>query len=81
MAKVTITAEQAKRLAPTEDDWEAFDSLSPEQVHQAALEDPDAAPLTPEQLKRFRPVVKREQGVYANEPKLAGYEAKRKSST
>jgi uncharacterized protein (DUF4415 family) len=35
-------------------DWEAFDALTDEDVLAAARSDPDAQPLTDEQLRRFR---------------------------
>ena len=38
-----------------ETDWEYLRSMTPEQIHQAALDDPDNPPLTPEQLAKFRP--------------------------
>lgn len=36
-------------------DWEYLRSMTPEQIHQAALDDPDNPPLTPEQLAKMRP--------------------------
>ena len=35
-------------------DWEKFDALTDEDVIAAAKSDPDAQPLTDEQLRRFR---------------------------
>jgi uncharacterized protein (DUF4415 family) len=35
-------------------DWEKFDAMTDEQVMAAAIADPDAQPLTDEQLLRFR---------------------------
>lgn len=35
-------------------DWERFDALTEEEVTAAALSDPDAQPLTGEQLRKFR---------------------------
>lgn len=35
-------------------DWSRFDALTDEQVHAAALADPDAQPLTEEQLSRMK---------------------------
>jgi putative transcriptional regulator len=35
-------------------DWTDFDALSDEEVHKAALRDPDAPPLTKRQLARMR---------------------------
>lgn len=43
-----------KRLPKT--DWRAFDAMSEEQRHQAALSDPDALPATRTQLARARRV-------------------------
>lgn len=37
-------------------DWDRFEAMTPEEVHRAALADPDAQPLTPEQLSRMRRV-------------------------
>lgn len=35
-------------------DWSRVDSLTEEEIYQAALSDPDAQPLTPERLKRMK---------------------------
>jgi putative transcriptional regulator len=37
-------------------DWNRFDALTEEQVHAAALADPDAQPLTEERLDRMKRV-------------------------
>lgn len=37
-------------------DWARFDALTDEEIHAAALRDPDAQPLTEEQLARMKPV-------------------------
>lgn len=37
-------------------DWARVEALTPEEVHAAALADPDAQPLTPEQLARMQRV-------------------------
>lgn len=37
-------------------DREALDQMTDEELHEAALSDPDAQPLTEEQLKRFKRV-------------------------
>lgn len=37
-------------------DWAAFDAMTDEEVHAAALADPDARPLSDEQLARMKPV-------------------------
>ncbi|MGO9486440.1 MAG: helix-turn-helix domain-containing protein [Rhodomicrobium sp.] len=40
----------------TKHDWTAFDALTDEQIHAAALADPDAQPLTEERLAKMRRV-------------------------
>jgi putative transcriptional regulator len=40
----------------TKHDWSAADALTEEQVHAAALADPDAQPLTAERLAKMRRV-------------------------
>jgi putative transcriptional regulator len=40
----------------TKHDWSAVDALTEEQVHAAALVDPDAQPLTEERLAKMRRV-------------------------
>lgn len=37
-------------------DWAASDAMTNEEVHAAALSDPDAQPLTDDDFKRMRPV-------------------------
>lgn len=37
-------------------DWTEFDNMSDEEVHRRALADPDAQPLSKEQIKRFKRV-------------------------
>jgi putative transcriptional regulator len=39
---------------PAEHDWSRFDAMTPEQSHQAALDDPDAQPLTEEDFARMK---------------------------
>jgi putative transcriptional regulator len=43
------------RPFPDETDWAALDAMTDEEVHAAALADPDAQPLTEEQLARMKP--------------------------
>lgn len=38
----------------TRHDWSRLDAMTPAQRHDAALRDPDAQPLTPEDMKRMR---------------------------
>ncbi len=37
-------------------DWTEFDNMSDEEAHRRALADPDAQPLSEEQIKRFKRV-------------------------
>src|SRR6266852_8357753 len=39
---------------PAKHDWSRLDAMSDEERHAAALSDPDAQPLTPEDFKRMR---------------------------
>jgi putative transcriptional regulator len=39
---------------PAEHDWSRFDAMTPEQSHAAALDDPDAQPLTEEDFARMK---------------------------
>jgi putative transcriptional regulator len=43
-----------KKTPETKHDWKRFDAMTDEQRHAAALADPDARPLTPEDLKRMK---------------------------
>ena len=45
-----------RRLCP-KSDWSAVEKLTDEEVHAAAVSDPDAQPWTPEQLARARRIV------------------------
>ena len=38
----------------TKHDWSRFDAMTPEESHQAALDDPDAQPLTEEDFLRMK---------------------------
>ena len=42
-----------KIAAEPEGDWSRFDAMSEEERHRAALLDPDAQPLTDEELAQF----------------------------
>jgi putative transcriptional regulator len=54
MKKGTITRVRLNANDPPKTDWRAFDAMSDEERHQAALSDPDCPPLTEEQLARAR---------------------------
>ena len=42
------------KATETEYDWSRLDAMTPEQRHAAALADPDAQPLMPEDFKRMK---------------------------
>ena len=42
------------KKTPSEAKWDRFDAMSEEQRHLAALSDPDAQPVTPENIKRMK---------------------------
>ena len=37
-------------------DWKEVDAITEEEIRAAALSDPDAQPVTPEELEAFKPV-------------------------
>lgn len=41
-------------MAKTKHDWSRVDAMTDAQVHEAALADPDAQPLTPERMATMR---------------------------
>lgn len=61
MAIKRYTAEEAKKLK-SDTDWEKVQELTDEEIREAALSDPDAQPLTEEELKKFKRVVPRKDG-------------------
>jgi len=68
MAIVQYTAEELRRKPSLSDsDIEALDKMTEEEIHQAALDDPDAQPLTEEQLKKFKRVVRKGDGTYGHD--------------
>jgi hypothetical protein len=46
MKKGSITRFKLSSKKPPKTDWRAFDAVSDEQRHRAALSDPDASPAT-----------------------------------
>ena len=56
MKKGSITRFKLNPKRPPRTDWRAFDAMSEEQRHRAALSDRDAAPATKAQLARARRV-------------------------
>jgi hypothetical protein len=63
MAIVTYTAEEAKKLK-SDTDWDSVEKMTEEEVHQAALDDPDCVVSTEEDLKKFTRGVHRGGGIY-----------------
>ena len=54
MSDENITRYRPDPSKPYKTDWTEADKLTEEQIHAAALSDPDAQPWTPEQLARAR---------------------------
>lgn len=55
-------------MTKTKHDWSLVDAMSDEDIHAAALSDPDARPLAPEDFQRLRrtphvKVIRRAQGL------------------
>jgi len=46
-------------LPPSRTDWAKVMAMTEEEIHAAALSDPDAQPMTAEELARMRPAVPR----------------------
>jgi len=55
MKKNTTTKKTAKSVLDAFD-WDRLDAMTDEEIHAAALSDPDALPLTEEQLAQMKPV-------------------------
>src|SRR5260370_12885199 len=56
MKKGSITRFKLNPKKPPKTDWRAFDAMSDEQRHRAAVSDPNAPPATEAQLARARRV-------------------------
>ena len=56
MKKGSITKFRLNPRKPPKGDWRAFDAMTEDERHRAALSDPDALPATEEQLARARRV-------------------------
>jgi putative transcriptional regulator len=54
MSSVSITKRAPKRRTRSEIDWTRFDAMTEAERHAAAMADPDAKPLTPEDFKRMK---------------------------
>ena len=57
MSGGAITSYKPDPDKPHKTDWTEADKLTEDEIHAAALSDPDAQPSTPEQLARARRVV------------------------
>jgi putative transcriptional regulator len=47
-------ADTTKKM-PAKHDWDRFDAMTEAQRHAAALSDPDAQPVMPDNIKRMKP--------------------------
>jgi putative transcriptional regulator len=54
MKDANTTKTTPKRPKPSKTDWSRFDAMTDAQRHQAAVDDPDAQPLSPADLKRMK---------------------------
>jgi putative transcriptional regulator len=54
MKSDNITKTTRKRRRPSNVDWRRFDAMTEAQRHQAALDDPDAQPLSEDDLRRMK---------------------------
>jgi putative transcriptional regulator len=54
MSTASTTKKAAERRPRRETEWSRFDAMTAEQRHAAALADPDAQPLRPEDFKRMK---------------------------
>ncbi len=50
-----LPGRKTRPFPPDQTDWAALDAMTDAEVHAAALADPDAQPLTEEQLARMKP--------------------------
>ncbi len=52
----TYTKADGTTVTNTEDHYKKARKMTEEEIHEAALSDPDAQPLTEEELKKLKPV-------------------------
>ena len=52
----TYNQSDGSTFTVTDDDFKEARKMTDEEIHRAALSDPDAQPLTDEQLKKFKRV-------------------------
>src|SRR5260370_15022791 len=53
---VQVLPDGTTRPLPDRTDWARLDAMTDEEVHAAAMADPDARPMTPEQMAKARRV-------------------------
>ena len=76
MKKGSTTKFRLRAKSPPKTDWRAFDAMSEEERHAAALSDPDCPPATEAQLGRARRLsahLERAGPAPAEPPSLADY--------
>jgi hypothetical protein len=54
--KNILNKEQAQRIKG-KTDWKQLEKMTDAEIHKAALADPDAQPLTPYEMTRFKPFI------------------------
>jgi len=64
MAKYTV--DEIKKLK-SNSDTERLKNMTDEEIHQAALDDPDCVVTSEEDLKKFKRVIHRGGGVYGHD--------------
>ncbi|MBL1261565.1 MAG: hypothetical protein COB33_013665 [Thiotrichaceae bacterium] len=60
--KTTYSRDRSKPFDDSDIDYSTIDKMTDEEVHKAALEDPDAQPQTEEELKQFKPINPKPEG-------------------
>src|SRR5258708_35164147 len=53
---VQVLPDGTTRPLPDRTDWARLDAMTEEEIHAAAMADPDARPMTPEQMAKARRV-------------------------
>ncbi len=67
MVKVIVSSKKEAEKVKGNTDWGKVKALAEEEIHDAALSDPDAQPLTEEELEKFTPVIHKGGGVYGHD--------------
>lgn len=67
MVKVIISSKKEAEKLKSDTDWKKVRALTEKEIHDAALSDPDAQPLTEEKLKQFTPVAHKGSEVYGHD--------------